>query len=357
MHVTAPAPARRRAPQRFCLLTALVACGCGLQAGQLNPGGAGQVTPVTPSGDGEVGGSKPVATTPTPNDPNDDLPVDDGNKQAPATGTTPQPGGDSNAAEPNAPSTTPAPTTGCPSFSGYKLVWSDLFDGTSLDASKWGYEVNCDGGGNNESQCYVKNAANLFLGDGQLTIRLRKGGATNGKTYTSSRITTQNKADFQYGKFLARLKVPKGRGLWPAFWMMPTGSVYGPWPTSGELDIMEILGSAPAVSYGTPHFGTTSNHLYPGGTYALKNADFSQDFHDFAMEWTATQVVWSIDNNVFWTLKASDKHNWQTSTGRWPFDQKFFFILNMAIGGNFGGAIDTSITQADYVVEHVCAYQ
>ena len=352
--ISARTPARRRGAQLPFVLTALVTCGCGLQAGQLNAGGAGSGPPVAPS---DEGSNKPTATLPTANDANQEVPVDDGNAQSPVTGTTPLPGGDGNAKEPNASSTTPTSSAQCPSFPGYKLVWSDLFNGTSLDASKWDYEVNCKGGGNNESQCYVKNPENLMVGGGQLTIRVRKGGATDGKSYTSSRITTQNKGDFKYGKFLARLKVPVGRGLWPAFWMMPTDSVYGPWPTSGELDIMEILGKNVAKSYATPHFGTRSNHLYPGGTYTLKNADFSQDFHDFAVEWNATQITWSIDEKVFWALKAADKHDWQTSSGKWPFDQRFFFILNLAIGGNFGGAIDPNITQADYVIEHVCAYQ
>lgn len=347
-----PSPARAPCCRAFFLfVVAAPLVACGLDAGLLNSGtlpdsgGANGADTDAPAGGDDVpaGDAKSPASS---QGPNDAQPVATPNAVTPSAGNT------------NVPTVPATPAkVSCPTFPNYTLAWSDLFDGSALDASKWSYEVNCDGGGNDEAQCYVQSPSNLFVQDGRLTIRVRKGGASSGKTFTSARITTRNKGDFKYGKFLARLKAVKGKGLWPAFWMMPTDSVYGPWPTSGELDIMEVLGSAPAKLYGTPHFGTPSKHLYPGGTFTLANADFSEGFHDFAMERTATQVTWSVDGNVYWTLKASDNQPWQTSTGKWPFDQKFFFILNMAIGGNFGGAIDPSITQADYVVEHVCAYQ
>ena len=124
---------------------------------------------------------------------------------------------------------------------GWNLVWSDEFDGQSIDSNKWNFEVNCAGGGNNEKQCYTADKDNAFISEGMLNIVAKPAAAGAEKPYTSARLTTKKKADFKYGRFEMKAKLPSGQGSWPAFWMMPTDSFYGSWPKSGEIDIMEAV--------------------------------------------------------------------------------------------------------------------
>lgn len=237
--------------------------------------------------------------------------------------------------------------------SNYKLVWSDEFTSSSIDTSKWNYEVNCDGGGNNEEQCYTQNSANSYIEDGKLVIKLLKQ-SYNGKPYTSARLTTKNKGDFTYGYFESRLKVPCGQGLWPAFWMLPTDNAYGTWPTSGEIDIMEILGEAPTVLYGTCHFGPAwPNQLQSGGQYTLSSSNFCQDYHVFGVLWTSSSITFSVDGKSYFTMNSTGQ-NWNMS--HWPFDKRFYMILNVAMGGDWPKDPDPSITSAAMYVDYVRAY-
>ena len=145
----------------------------------------------------------------------------------------------------------------------WQLVWSDDFDGTSIDATKWTHEVNCQGGGNNEKQCYTDSSDNSFVSDGILHIVALPAAEGAEKPYTSARLNTKGKADFKYGRFEMRAKLPSGQGSWPAFWMLPTDEVYGGWPRSGEIDIVESVnlkvtnadGAAESNVYGTLHYG------------------------------------------------------------------------------------------------------
>lgn len=227
------------------------------------------------------------------------------------------------------------------------LVWSDEFDGTSLNLQKWSHQTGGDGWGNSELQNY--RPENATVSDGLLKITAKRETLGN-NAYTSSRIRTINKADFTYGRMEARLKLPYGQGIWPAFWMMPTEDKYGSWPKSGELDIMEFIGREPKKIYGTIHFGQDwPNNKSTGGSYDAHREDFSKEFHVFAVEWEANEIRWYIDDYLFSTRKTSD-----LGSERWPFDQKFHFILNVAVGGNWPGSPDGStvfpqVMEVDYV--------
>jgi beta-glucanase (GH16 family)/SOS-response transcriptional repressor LexA len=218
----------------------------------------------------------------------------------------------------------------------WDLVWADEFNGTSLDQTKWSYQLGtgCDinlcGWGNNELQTYTSRPENISVSNGNLIITARKENY-GGREYTSARIRTINKGDFTYGRIEARMKLPKGQGLWPAFWMLPTDNVYGGWPASGEIDIMELRGEQPNVSLGTIHYGPAwPNNRHSGGSYTLPSGDFSQAFHTFSVDWEPNRIRWYIDGNLFYTATPST-----TSPYTWPFDQRFYILLNLAVGGNF----------------------
>jgi beta-glucanase (GH16 family) len=270
--------------------------------------------------------------------------------------------GQSSATAPaNAPAAaSPSTTRGSGKY--MNLAWADEFSGSALDTSTWNYEVNCDGGFNNEMECYTSSPSNVYLdGQGNLVIHVQKaGGLANGRTFTSGRINTQNKKSFTYGRMEARLKVPSGRGLWPAFWAMPVNSTYGQWPTSGELDITEILGQTPGTNYGTVHYGAASPYTQLQGVVA--GNDLSQNFHTYGLERDATQIRWYLDDVLFFTINSNQTNYWPagyTPPDRtaWPFTQPFFAIFNLAIGGDWPGAPDASITSANLVVDYIRVYQ
>ena len=237
----------------------------------------------------------------------------------------------------------------------YNLVWADEFDGTSLDLSKWECQIgNGSGGwGNNEKQYY--RSENAVVNNGFLTITAKKENYNN-FNYTSSRIRTINKGDWKYGKFEMRAKLPFGKGIWPAFWMMPTDNVYGGWAASGEIDIMECLGHQPNIVYGTIHYGGAwPNNTSSGGSYTLSNGSFSDDFHTFSLVWEENKMQWFVDGVLY-----STKTSWNTSGYSFPapFDQRFHFLLNLAVGGNWPGYPDSTTTfPQEYVIDYVRVYQ
>ena len=227
---------------------------------------------------------------------------------------------------------------------GYKLVWDDEFNSSTLDTSKWNYEVNGDGGGNNELQYYTSYPENCFIKDSCLVIQALKKNYL-GKDYTSARLNSNNKGDWKYGRFEVRAKLPYGQGLWPAIWMLPTDWVYGGWPASGEIDIMEELGQQANKVYGTVHYGTP--HQQQGGNYTLQNGYFLSDFHVFACEWDSSTISFFVDNTKYFTANITK-----------PFDQRFHFVLNVAVGGNWPGNPDytTSFPQ-QMVIDYVRVFQ
>jgi beta-glucanase (GH16 family) len=222
-------------------------------------------------------------------------------------------------------SLTPAPTDTIPPIPGWTLVWHDEFNGSSVDTSKWSYEVNGDGGGNSELQYYTARPQNSFVKDGVLTIQAQQEDYM-GKSYTSARMRTLKKGDWKYGRFDVRAQLPYGQGLWPAIWMLPTDWVYGGWPASGEIDIMEELGQQTDKVYGTIHYAVNGSHRQSGGSYVITQGTFASKFHIFTLEWDSTGMRWFVDGAQYFTAV----------TGK-PFDQRFHLLLNVAVGGNWPG--------------------
>ena len=239
------------------------------------------------------------------------------------------------------------PSDSIPRLPGWNLVWNDEFNGTSVDLSKWEYEVNGDGGGNYELQYYTANRSNSSLDSGYLAIRALKENY-QGKQYTSARMRTRNKGDWKYGRMDIRAKMPYGRGLWPAIWMLPTDTTYGGWPVSGEIDIMECLGHDPWTIYGTIHFGqSVAGHQQLGGKYTLASESFAGGFHVFAIEWDSTSIKWLVDGLQYYSVTKGS-----------PFDKRFHILLNVAVGGNWPGSPDEFTTFPQMMtVDYVRVYQ
>ena len=227
-----------------------------------------------------------------------------------------------------------------PVIPGWTLVWNDEFTDTAVDLKKWDFEVNGDGGGNNELQYYTAPPQNAYIDSGHLVIEAYKE-AYMGKQYTSARMRTKNKGDWTYGMFVVRAKLPYGRGMWPAIWMLPTDAVYGGWPLSGEIDIMEMLGHETNKVYGTIHYGSASGaHAQTGTSYVLPSGTFSDDYHTFTLIWDITGFSWDVDG-----------HNYFNADHRQPFDKRFHILLNVAVGGNWPGSPDqtTRFPQRMYI--------
>lgn len=234
----------------------------------------------------------------------------------------------------------------------WDLIWADEFNGSSLNEDNWSYQIGAGGWGNNEWQYYTDLSSNVNVSNGVLEITAKEE-SYMGADYTSARIRSINKGDWTYGKMEARIKLPIGQGIWPAYWMMPTDSEYGGWPASGEIDIMEFLGHQPATSYGTLHYGYVGEHQYIGDSYTLPSGIFSGSFHDFSLEWEADEIRWYVDGNLYHTVTEADLGSYP-----WVFDQDFHFILNVAVGGNWPGYPDGSTSFPQTMeVDYVRVYQ
>jgi beta-glucanase (GH16 family) len=245
-----------------------------------------------------------------------------------------------------------------PAVAGWQLVWSDEFDGSSVDTSKWVFESGTGSGGwgNNERQFYTSRTNNASVAGGVLRIIARQE-VTNGSPYTSARMKTQGRYSKKYGRIEFRSKLPVGVGCWPANWMMPETSAYGGWASSGEIDVMESRGSDPTRVEGTIHYGGTwPNNVYTGAPYIFPNGGLATNFHTYMVEWSTNSLKWFVDGVLYQT-----QTNWYSAGGPYPapFDQAFYLILNLAIGGNYlGNPSDAAINagtafpvemQVDYV--------
>lgn len=232
-----------------------------------------------------------------------------------------------------------------PEMNGYDLVWNDEFDTTSLDTSKWEYQTGdgsaygIPGWGNNELQFYTNASRNISIEDGILKIRALDE-SFGGKNYTSARIRTSGKvgANWKYGLFVARIKLPKGRGLWPAFWMLPENPSIG-WPMSGEIDIMEMVAHETNIVHGTVHFGQPwPNNSSSGRAYQLEQGEFIDNFHEFMVIWEEDEISWYVDNFKYFQVTPPT-----LVPQAWPFnDNNFHLLLNMAVGGNWPGSPDAN---------------
>lgn len=248
----------------------------------------------------------------------------------------------------------------------YELVWSDEFNTNGApDPLVWVYDIGRGNGGwgNAELQYYTNDASNVIVEDGSLKITARRQ-TFGGANYTSARLKSQFRKDFTYGRFEIRAKIPRGRGLWPAVWMMPTDSRFGGWPRSGEIDIMEARGNDPTKVEGAVHYWRTgcssSNVLecreYRGNSITKSSGDYAEDFHVYSVEWDATGIRWFVDNVQYHSIQKS------TLNAQWyPFDERFFFILNLAVGGAFFGPDannieDTALPQS-LLIDYIRVYQ
>ena len=243
------------------------------------------------------------------------------------------------------------------SYPGYTLAWSDEFNGTSLNTSDWSFENgdgcpgNC-GWGNNEQEYYTDRPDNLFFQSGKLIIEAKKENYA-GKPFTSSKILTRGKKIFKFGRIDIRAILPKEKGIWPAFWMLPQNNVFGGWPRSGEIDMMEMIGNAPAKTYGTLHFGPGPGSTQLGRTYTLPTGIFNDEFHVFSTIWKQNQIQWLVDGVLYSTYTSAD-----FGSNNYPFNEDFFLIFNMAVGGNFPGNPDaTSYFPQWLIIDYVRVYQ
>lgn len=235
-----------------------------------------------------------------------------------------------------------------------QLVWSDEFDYTGLpDNAKWGYDVGGHGWGNNELQYYTENRSeNARVENGKLIIEAHKENFM-AKEFTSARLKTKYKGDWKYGRMEIKAKLPGGKGSWPAIWMLPTDQMYGEWPASGEVDIMEYVGYDPGVIHGTVH-NQAYNHgigTQVGQSFSVPDAESS--FHVYAIEWSDAKIDFFVDQTKYFTFTSSA--DWK----EWPFDKRFHLLLNIAVGGDWGGAqgVDPSIFPIKMEVDYVRIYQ
>jgi beta-glucanase (GH16 family) len=237
------------------------------------------------------------------------------------------------------------------------LVWSDEFDAAVLDPETWffeqgdGSQYGIPGWGNNELQWYLPDSA--LIENGRLVITARKE-VSNDRNYTSARINTRDRFAFRYGRIEARIQLPGGQGIWPAFWMLPQDNVYGGWAASGEIDIMEAVNLGEAgnnLVHGTIHYGGEwPGNAYSGNEYVVPS-NATENFHVYAIEWDPTEIRWYVDDVLY-----SMKNHWSSSAAAFPapFDQHFHILFNVAVGGNWPGAPNSDTVfpvtmQVDYV--------
>ena len=236
-----------------------------------------------------------------------------------------------------------------------KLVWSDEFNYSGLpDSTKWGYDVGGNGWGNNEAQFYTKaDINNAVVGNGYLSIITHKE-KREGKEYTSSRMVTKGKADWSFGRVDIKAKLPKGRGTWPAGWMLGSNINTVGWPQCGEVDILEHVGYDPDTIVGSIH-STAYNHVK--GTQKTKRIFIKNpytEFHVYGCEWNTEKMTFFLDGMPYLTVQNEHK-----SDKEWPFNNPMYLLLNVAVGGNWGGTkgIDESIFPVRMEVDYVRVYQ
>lgn len=224
------------------------------------------------------------------------------------------------------------------------LVWSDEFDGTAVNTANWGYDTGGGGWGNNEKEYY--QAANATVANGNLVITAKKQ-RVKSNSYTSARLKTQGKRQFTYGRIEARIKMPVGQGLWPAFWMLGANINTVPWPGCGETDIMEHI-NTDNIIYGTIHWDNNGHAQYGGNTTTTP-----ADYHVYAVEWDSASIRWYVDSVQYATANIANGIN-----GTEEFQKPFFILLNLAVGGNWPGqTIDDSKLPASMYVDYVRVYQ
>jgi beta-glucanase (GH16 family) len=237
-------------------------------------------------------------------------------------------------------------------YAGMNLIWQDEFEGTEVNRDDWTFEIgNGSGGwGNNELQFYREQNASVVDGNLVITAKFEP---FSGYNYTSTRMITKGKQEFTYGRIDIRAVMPEGQGIWPALWMLGGNIDSEGWPACGEIDIMELVGHEPGTVHGTVHYGNDfPSHQYTGkGTSLPNGAKFSEEFHVFSIEWQEGYIKWYMDDQLYFEVNDS-------GIFPYPFNQDFFFIFNVAVGGNWPGSPDNTTIFPQYmVVDYVRVFQ
>ena len=249
-----------------------------------------------------------------------------------------------------------------PSSSQWTLAWSDEFNGpngSAVDASKWVQETGGNGWGNDELEYYTRRPQNAYQQDGNLVIKAlqEKYTGSDGVTrnYTSARLKTLGRFSQTYGRFEARIKIPRGQGIWPAFWMLGNDIDKPGWPDCGEIDIMENIGKEPALVHGTIHGPGYSGAHGIGGPYGVSGGPaIADDFHVFAVEWEPNAIRFYVDEHLYTTRTPADL----PKGAKWVYDHPFFLLLNVAVGGNWPGSPDaSSVFPQEMLVDYVRVYR
>ena len=242
-------------------------------------------------------------------------------------------------------------------YADWQLIWADEFDGPGIDNTHWTFDINngTGGWGNNELEYYTSRLQNAYVSGGGLHIAAIKE-YYGGQNYTSAKLKTKGLFSKQCGRFEFRAQLPQGQGFWPALWLMPQDSVYGGWAASGEIDVMENKGSDPSTVLGTIQFGGSwpNNQQSHGPAYTFAGADSVTNFHVYALEWATNSIKWSVDGQLYETQTW-----WWSSGGPYPapFDQPFYLIMNLAVGGNFGGNPDgTTVFPSEMLLDYMRVY-
>ncbi len=244
----------------------------------------------------------------------------------------------------------------------WKLVWSDEFDADGLpDAQRWAYDTGGHGWGNNELQFYTaRRPENARVEGGKLIIEARRE-AYEGRDYTSARLFTRGKADWTYGRVEVSARLPGGRGVWPAIWMLPTRRLYGAqyWPDNGEIDIMEYVGFDPGRVHASVHTLAYNHVAGTQRTASIRMGGVETGFHRYAVEWEPDEIRGYLDDQHYFTFKNERLTNKQAGFAQWPFDRRFYLLLNVAVGGNWGGqqGVDADIWPQRMEVDYVRVYQ
>ena len=254
----------------------------------------------------------------------------------------------------------PGPSEQPPNVAGWRTVWADEFDGSAIpDSTKWVYEVGGHGWGNNELQFYTEGRReNARIEGGVLIVEARRE-EWQGRSYTSARLNSRQ--GWQYGRIEARARLPRGRGTWPAIWMLPVRGTYGNggWPDNGEIDIMEHVGFDPNVVHASVHTRAYNHVAGTQRTARTSVAGAVSDFHVYAVEWTAEDIRGYVDDRQYFSFRNERLTNAQADSRQWPFDREFRILLNEAVGGNWGGqqGVDESIWPQRLEIDYVRVLQ
>lgn len=252
-----------------------------------------------------------------------------------------------------------------PARAGWQLEWSDDFNGNQINTTNWTFDSgNGNGGwGNRELECYTSRTQNVYVAGGMLHIIAQKE-VYQGQHFTSAKLKTRGLFSQKYGRFEFYARLPQGKGFWPALWLMPENAVYGHWAASGEIDVMENRGSDPEKVFGTLHFGGMSPHNAQshGPAFNFPPGDSANKFHLYSIEWTTNAISWYVDDHLYqkqtnwWSSSnPADPHDHNPYPA--PFDQPFYIIMNLAVGGNFGGNPDeATVFPGEMQIKYVRVY-